>query len=91
MGTDDHSTIQTLMIAVCVVIVAWGIRTTSHVLSIVLLSLLLAYAILPFPLWLVRRFHVPKRAALSFTVLLVEFPQLRPAYAVHARHTAQHH
>ena len=52
MGTDDHSTIQTLMIAVCVVIVAWGIRTTSHVLSIVLLSLLLAYAILPFPLWL---------------------------------------
>ena len=71
METDDHSAIQTLKIAACVVIVAWGIRTTSHVLSIVLLSLLLAYAILPFPLWLVRRFHVPKSAALSFTVLLV--------------------
>ena len=71
MGTDDHSAIQTLKVAACVVIVAWGIRTTSHVLSIVLLSLLLAYTILPFPLWLVRRFHVPKSAALSFTVLLV--------------------
>ena len=71
MGTDDHSAIQTLKIAACVVIVAWGIRTASHVLSIVLLSLLLAYAILPFPLWLVRRFHVPKSAALSLTVLLV--------------------
>ena len=71
MGTDDHSAIQTLKIAACVVIVAWGIRASSHVLSIVLLSLLLAYAILPFPLWLVRRFHVPKSAALSFTVLLV--------------------
>ncbi len=71
MGTDDHSAIQTLKVAACVVIVAWGIRMASHVLSIVLLSLLLAYAILPFPLWLVRRFHVPKSAALSLTVLLV--------------------
>ena len=71
MGTDDHGAIQTLKVAACVVVVAWGIQTSSHVLSIVLLSLLLAYAILPFPLWLVRRFHVPKSAALSFTVLLV--------------------
>jgi AI-2 transport protein TqsA len=71
MGNDDPRTFQALKIAACVVIVAWGIRMASHVLSIVLLSLLLAYAILPFPLWLVRRFHVPKSAALSFTVLLV--------------------
>ena len=71
MGNHDHSAMQTLKTAACVVIVAWGMRTASHVLSIVLLSLLLAYAILPFPLWLVRRFHVPKSAALSLTVLIV--------------------
>ena len=71
MGTDDHGAIQTLKTAACVVVVAWGIQTSSHVLSIVLLSLLLAYAILPFPLWLVRRFHAPKSAALGLTVLLV--------------------
>ena len=71
MGNDDHRAIQVLKIAACVVIVAWGIRMSSHVLSIVLLSLLLAYAILPFPLFLVRRFHVPKSAALVFTVLLL--------------------
>ena len=71
MENDDHRAIQTLKIAACVVIVAWGMRMASHVLSIVFLSLLLAYAILPFPLWLVRRFHVPKSAALVCTVLLV--------------------
>ena len=71
MGTDEHGAIQTLKIGACVVIIAWGMRTASHVISIVLLSLLLAYAILPFPLWLVRRFQVPKSVALSFTVLLV--------------------
>lgn len=71
MGNDDHRAIQALKIAACVVIVAWGIRMASHVLSIVLLSLLLAYAILPFPSWLARRFHFPKSAALACTVLLL--------------------
>ncbi len=71
MGNDDHNAVQALKIAAFVVIVAWGVRMSSHVLSIVLLSLLLAYAILPFPLWLVRRFHFPKSAALVCTLLLL--------------------
>ncbi|MGB2625332.1 MAG: AI-2E family transporter [Candidatus Acidiferrum sp.] len=71
MRYDEHRAIQAVKIAACVVIVAWGIRTASHVLSIVLLSLLLTYAILPFPMWLTRRFRFPKSVALGCTVLLL--------------------
>jgi AI-2 transport protein TqsA len=71
MGNDNHPGIQTLKIAAYVVIVAYGIHMASHLLSILLLSFLLTYAILPFPQWLVRRFHFRRSTALICTVLLV--------------------
>lgn len=60
-----------LQLAAYVVIVAWGIRTASHVLSVVLLSLLLAYIYLPIPRWLMFRFHLRKGAAIGLTLALV--------------------
>ena len=71
MGNDNHPGVQTLKIAAYVVIVAYGIHMASHLLSILLLSLLLTYAILPFPQWLVRQFHFRRSTALICTVLLV--------------------
>ena len=49
-----------LQAAAYVVLVAWGIKAASHVLSIILIALLLTYAILPFPQWLMHRFHFRK-------------------------------
>jgi len=68
---DKHLGIQTLKIAACIIIVAYGVHMASHLLSILLLSLLLTFAILPFPQWLVRRFHFHRSTALSCAVFLV--------------------
>ena len=64
MADSDGYTMRALQIAAYVVIVAWGIKASSHILSIVLIALLLAYAILPFPKWLMRRFQVRKSLAI---------------------------
>ena len=47
-----------LLTAACIVVLAWGVSAASHLISILLLSLLLAYCILPLPLWLKHRFHL---------------------------------
>jgi predicted PurR-regulated permease PerM len=60
-----------LQLAVYVVIVAWGIRTASHILSVVLLSLLLAYIYLPIARWLMHRFNLRKASAIGLTLALV--------------------
>ena len=71
MGNDNTQGIQTLKIAAYGVVVIYGIRMASNILSILLISLLLTYAILPLPQWLVRRFHFHKSTALICTVLFV--------------------
>jgi len=71
MGNDNNQELEALKIAAYVVIVAYGIHMASHLVSILLLSLLYTYALLPFPQWLVRRFHFHKNAALSCTLLVV--------------------
>jgi predicted PurR-regulated permease PerM len=60
-----------VQLAAYVVIVAWGIRSASHLLSVVLLSLLLAYIYLPIPRWLMHRFHLRKGSAIGLTLALV--------------------
>ena len=60
-----------LQLAAYVVIVAWGIKSASHILSVVLLSLLLAYIYLPIPQWLMHRFQLRKGSAIGLTVTLV--------------------
>jgi AI-2 transport protein TqsA len=59
-----------LQAAACIALIAWGIRTASHILYLILLSLLMAYMFLPFPKWLMRRFRLRKGWALAWTVLL---------------------
>jgi len=53
-----------------IVIVAWGIRTASHILYLILIALLFAYVFLPFPKWLMRRFRLHQSLALALTVVL---------------------
>jgi predicted PurR-regulated permease PerM len=71
MPESDQSTMRLLQAAAYVVVVAWGIKTASHILSIIFISLLLTYVILPFPKWLMRRFHSPKGLAIPLTVAFV--------------------
>jgi len=62
---------RVLQISAYVVIVAWGIREASHLLSVILISLLWAYAVLPFPRWLMRRFRRGKNLATALTALFL--------------------
>jgi AI-2 transport protein TqsA len=57
--------------AACTVIILWGVRAASPVLGPLLLGLLLAYAVVPFPKWLMRRFKFPKSAAIAMTAVAV--------------------
>src|SRR5271163_3217520 len=65
------SFLQFLLGAACTAIILWGIRAASEVLGPLLLGLLLAYAILPFPQWLMRRFKMSKRTAIVITAISV--------------------
>lgn len=69
-GTTSTA-LRLLQGAAYVVLVAWGIRAASHVLSIVLIALLLTYVIAPFPKWLVHRFRLRKSLAIVLTVAFV--------------------
>jgi AI-2 transport protein TqsA len=61
--------LPSLQAAACVVILLWGIKTTSSVLGPLLLGLMLAYAVLPFPTWLMQRFRLSKRRATTLTAV----------------------
>ena len=63
--------LRLLQSAAYVVVVAWGIKSASHLLSVVLIALLLTYVILPFPKWLMRRFGLRKSLAIILTVAFV--------------------
>jgi AI-2 transport protein TqsA len=53
--------------AACSLVILWGVRAASPVLGPLLLGLLLAYALVPFPKWLMRRFKLPKSIAIATT------------------------
>jgi AI-2 transport protein TqsA len=55
----------------CVVIIMWGIRTASHLLVVLLMAIVFAYAFAPLPQWLIQRFQVGKTAALLLTLALL--------------------
>jgi AI-2 transport protein TqsA len=54
-----------LLGAACVVIILGGIRAGSALFGPLLLGLLLAYAVVPFPKWLMRRFKISKSVAIA--------------------------
>jgi AI-2 transport protein TqsA len=65
------SLLRFLEAAACIVIILWGVNQASHVIMILLLSLLLAYCILPLPKWIMRRFKLSKGMAIALTVALM--------------------
>ena len=52
-----------------IVIILWGARLLSDLLGPLLLSLLLAYAVAPFPKWLMHRFRLSKARATGLTAV----------------------
>ena len=63
--------LRILIGAACAVVVMWGIRQVSHLLTVLLIALLLAFCVLPFARWLIRRFHISKNVAIVTTLALV--------------------
>jgi AI-2 transport protein TqsA len=68
--------------AACIVIVLWGVRASSDVLGPALLGLLLAYAVAPFPKWLMQRFKLSKTGATGFTALALAVAGLSASLAL---------
>jgi AI-2 transport protein TqsA len=52
----------------CVVLIMWGIKTASHLLVILLMAVVLAYAFVPLPRWLMLHLHLKKTTALALSV-----------------------
>lgn len=63
--------LRLLQIGVYALIMLWGVRVASPILGPLLLGLLLAFALVPFPRWLIRRFKFSKGAAIALTALVV--------------------
>ena len=68
--------LRLLLAGACIVIISWGIKSASDILSLILLGFLLAYSALPLLNWLIRRFHLSKTAALTIAIGLVGSSQL---------------
>jgi AI-2 transport protein TqsA len=66
----------------CTVIILCGVRVAAPVLGPLLLGLLLAYAIVPFPRWLIRRFQFPKSAAIAITAVAIVAAGLFVAFSL---------
>jgi AI-2 transport protein TqsA len=65
--TSTPPPLRLLLGAAAAVIVMAGIRAASSILGPLLLGLLLAYAVVPFPTWIMRRFKVSKSVAVALT------------------------
>ena len=74
--------LRNLQGAACTVIILWGISAASAILGPLLLGLLLAYAVVPFPKWIMRRFKVSKRASMSLTAVAVVIVGLYLVFAL---------
>ena len=70
-GRLSPSMLRTLQAAACIVIIMWFVRTASHLLVLLLMALVLAYAFAPLPHWLTRRFRLRKTATVLLTVTLL--------------------
>jgi AI-2 transport protein TqsA len=69
--SSPHPILRMLLGTACIVIILSGVRAASAVLGPLLLSLLLAYAAVPFPKWLMLRFKLRKSAAIALTAVAV--------------------
>jgi AI-2 transport protein TqsA len=80
--TSPSPFLRFLQGAAWTVIILWGIRTASPVLGPLLLGLLLAYAIVPFPKWLMKRFKFRKGTAIAMTAVAVAAAGLYLVFAL---------
>jgi AI-2 transport protein TqsA len=71
-----------LLGAACAVIVLSGVRAAAPILGPLLLGLLVAYALVPFPKWLIRRFQFPKSAAIAMTAVAIVAAGLFMAFSL---------
>ena len=55
--------------AACTVIILGAVKLASPIVGPLLLALLLAYAVTPFPNWLMRRLKLSKNAAIAITAV----------------------
>ena len=69
MRSSSPSLRRSLESAAYIVILLWGVKTSSSVLGPLLLGLMLAYAVVPFPIWLMERFKLSKRRATTVTAI----------------------
>lgn len=71
--TDRESTpmLTLLQGGACIVIILWGVSRRSHLVSLVLLSILLACCNRPLPEWFMRRFKLGKSAAIGLAAALM--------------------
>jgi predicted PurR-regulated permease PerM len=62
---------RSLITAAAVVVLLWGIRAASEILTPFLLAMVLAFSVAPVPNWFVRRFKFHKAAAILLTLAVV--------------------
>ena len=67
--TAPYPMLRFVLGAACTIIILAGVKAASAILVPLLLSLLLAYAAVPFPKWLMRRFKLSKAAAIVLTAI----------------------
>jgi AI-2 transport protein TqsA len=70
-GIPSQPILPILQVVACSIIILWGVRAASPILGPLLLSLLLAYAVVPFPKWLMLRFEIHESAAIVMTAVAV--------------------
>ena len=69
----------------CIVIILWGISRTSHLVALILLSILLACSFLPLPEWFMQRFKLGKNAAIGLAVGLLGSLSLVMVFSLYER------
>jgi AI-2 transport protein TqsA len=74
-----------LVLVACVVIISWGIKAASELLSLILFGLFLALGTLPLPKWMMHQFKLARSTALALTVALLGTLQLVLIFLLYER------
>lgn len=82
MKDTSFTPMQILRAIAITVVVMWGVREFSLVLKPVVLGLILAYAVSPFPKWLIHRFRMPRHSAIAIVVVVLTMGGLLSVFGV---------
>lgn len=81
---SNMSILRSLEGAACIIIILWGVKASSTLLGPLLLGLILAYAVIPFPTWLMDRFILSKRRATAVTAIALAVVGLLALFTLEA-------